>query len=233
MGQIKAPGRFHLQGWKGKIYARSWPQARGRRKSALQQAQIDRFGCLACLLKFPDGITRRQADTYAEDSGWYWRDVLHAAASGKLIRFQELKQIMTPTASVTRLTNQSIPSGADTPMSFTAEQWDNNNFWNVADPTKIVVKSGGLYLLGWNVFWTASLNAFRGSWFRVNGAGGQVVAREGKMTGAVTLARMQGTGLWYFENDDYFELICSTGNAGDTAQGHQVWIVAITPETIL
>jgi len=232
MAQVKSPGRFHLQGWKGKIYARKWPARNRRVKYDTQQAWIDRFGCLACILKYPDGITRRQADDYAEGSGWYWRDVLHAAASGKLIRFQELKQIMTPTASLSRLTNQSVPSGTATPIQFTAEQWDNNNFWVSSQNTRITVRSGGLYLLGYFGEWTQFLNGFRGMWFRLNGDNTKLFARIGEQVGAATLTREQASTIYYFNKDDYFELIASSGTAGEQIQVPQCWIVAITPETI-
>lgn len=61
-----------------------------------------------------------------------------------------------PSARVTRSTNQSIPDGANTPMSFNNEVLDNGDLFAFGSPTVLTVPTPGVYLITATVDWAIS-----------------------------------------------------------------------------
>jgi len=155
------------------------------------------------------------------------------AANGNLINFQGAAKITTPTFSINRNTNQALTINTVTPLQFTAEDWDNNNFWLSSDNTKVYFKSAGLYLLGYSALFNANVNVFRANSIRINGSGGKEIAHAQRPTGATSGVYNPGSAIWYFNANDYIQLLFFTAGNGDQAQCPQLWGVAITPEAII
>jgi len=164
--------RLMFKPHRGMVVAQKWPRKRGPNISPLQRAWVDRFSLLGCFLKNPDVGMYDAARDWAKGSGWYWRDVLTAAANGNLIEEEGEVKIVTPSCYITRVTNQALSAGILTPVSFTAETWDNNVFWSpTPNPTRVTVRAAGLYLLGCNAFFAAgAADAQRAMRLRINGA---------------------------------------------------------------
>lgn len=218
--------------WKDITVVQSWPRPRGRVKSARQQAWVDRFSLWACLTKSPDAQTYDQAKEWADDSGWFWRDVLTSALAGKLVETIGETRITTPTASLTRATNQTIASGADVVLTPTAEEWDNNTFWSAAvTPTRMIFRSPGLYLVGFTAVFTASQTRRVSAWMRANGT--RNLGRALVQTSSNGDVHLTGAAVYYFRAQEYLELLARTTFNNDTVQIAQWWTVAITPEAII
>jgi hypothetical protein len=71
-------------------------------------------------------------------------------------------------ARVYRSTAQTIPGSILTKLSFDVERWDVGDFWNAAEPTKLVVPVDGLYLFGAELEWDASATGNRFADFYLN-----------------------------------------------------------------
>ena len=62
---------------------------------------------------------------------------------------------------VTRTSNLSIPNGSETTITWTLERWDYDSMWASASPTRITLKSSGIYLIGANIVWAANATGER------------------------------------------------------------------------
>lgn len=74
-----------------------------------------------------------------------------------------------PMVRATRATNQSIPNNVDTPVSFSSTIFDTDTMWNIANPTRLTINTGGLYLLGVTGIMDPNATGIREYSFRVNG----------------------------------------------------------------
>lgn len=78
--------------------------------------------------------------------------------------------LMAIRASVQRSTNQSIPSGIPTVVSFNTEHYDTYDLWSIFLPTRFrVINAKGLYLVTACVQWEPDGNGFRRIFFRKDG----------------------------------------------------------------
>jgi len=76
-----------------------------------------------------------------------------------------------PKAKANRLTNQSIPSATWTSVSFTAEEFDTDNIFDLASPTQLVCKTAGYYLVGGGVYFSNNATGDRGARITKGGIG--------------------------------------------------------------
>lgn len=196
-----------------------------------QSAWVFDFTCIAQWTKRPDPRAFEQASYLTDDTGWYYRDMLHSAMSGKLIGALE-ERITTPTARVRRTTAQALVNGTALILTPNEKAWDNNFFWNPETlSTRLTVRSKGLYLVHSNVHFSGVTANNRWSGLKVNGA-----TEIGDMATPVSNnspPRHQVTELWYFDEMDYIEAWAYANAAGVTAQLAAFWILAITPESVL
>lgn len=96
--------------------------------------------------------------------------------------------VVIPGASVYATASQSLTSGAQTPVVFAFEFFDNGNLYTITDPTKITVKVPGVYhiILG-AAFDGSSATGSREVALDVNGLGGVLAdAHPGSTLSAVT-----------------------------------------------
>jgi len=145
---LKLKGRFVAKNQRGQVVIQKWPRKRGRRATTLQRAWRDKFQDVARVTKTPTAQDLDISTTIAKNSGWYYRDVLTAAAYGTLWRTKGEVIIKTPTVRVTQTGFTAIPTAAPTTLVPTSLIWDNNSFWDsITNPSRLTVKAGGLYLL--------------------------------------------------------------------------------------
>jgi len=84
-------------------------------------------------------------------------------------------------AYVYRLTDQSVGTGSATPVTWTAEYFDTDNYWTSG--TDITVPSTGYYLIGGSVYWAGDMSD-DWTWIgvRINGASKDQIAYESENT---------------------------------------------------
>lgn len=56
-----------------------------------------------------------------------------------------------PLLRIDRVTDQALTAGVVTTLSFTAEEFDTADMWNVGTPTDIIIPIAGLYLVGFQL----------------------------------------------------------------------------------
>jgi len=173
-----------------------------------------------------------QAQNLAKGTGWYYRDVLERGAAGKLIFEQEEHKITTPTAHFFSTTYTPVTQNQETYIATQASTWDNNSFRDAAFPTRMVAKAAGLYLCGADVYWPlasgANLEHYRLWVNRTYLIGGQTEPGNATANHEKNLL-----GLWYFHANDYLEASVLKNNSGNRAQLRNIWMVGITPESII
>lgn len=92
---------------------------------------------------------RQAIQTLAEDV-----DVDMATINGEISL-----ALNTPTVSLSRSSSQSIPTGTPTLIDWTDELYDNNAFFELADPTLITFQSTGIYWVTCTVAVAATVEA--------------------------------------------------------------------------
>lgn len=228
---VKSRHQSYPKTYKDRIIVQKWPKPRGNKKTELQQAWVNHFSCLADVFKDPEPLQYDMANILRPGSRWLPRDVFYAAASGQLIMGVGEIKINTPTASLTRTANVACANGADTVVTPTAIEWDNNQFWSsVTNPTRMTFKSPGLYLIGAELEFTAVAGGSRRAWIRLNGS--SFISRK-EVPGTSSGAQQIGpTRIYYFSKNDYIEVGYFQNSAGVNIKLNTLWCVAITPENV-
>jgi len=230
--QLKVRRRVIVKEHRGQVITQKWPRPRGKTQSQLQQAWVDAFSDRARTLKSVNPAMLTMAQNLAKGTGWYYRDVLETGSYGKLLIERDEYRVTTPTVSAFATASTLIPQNVATPLPLTAQYWDNNAFRDPANPTRLVVKSPGLYLCIGNVNWT-TLSGTTGhrQQLRVNNA---MTIVEIDTPGTQTLPYRQNLFMaWYFHADDYLELYVQKNNANNQARIDMLALVAITPEALI
>lgn len=229
---LKVRRRVMLASWKGNVYLRKWPRPRGKKKTPLQQAWVDRFSYLARALKSPLPQSLDAAQMWAKGTGWYYRDVLEVAAAGKLIRFNGEPRVTTPTARVYRNAAQAVTNGAGGYLTPDAMNWDNNVFWSpTVNPSRLTFKAPGLYLVGGHTYFNAITGGRRDMGLVVNRT--TWIVEDFRTPASATALTIPVVSLWYFHANDYLEAWQFVNANGVTARLGSLWAVAITPEGIV
>lgn len=229
---MKFRQRVVMKPHRGQTIVQKWPRKRGKPKSSLQQAWVDRFSLIGCLMKSPDAQTYDQAKDWAKGTGWFWRDVLTAAANGNLLIEPGALKVTTPTFFVSMQTPEVLAANIVETLEFDAFTWDNNVFWTPAvSTTRLVFRSPGLYLIGaYGLFDNTATDKSVDIRFRLNGVTDFPIARAQDITNNDVTP--QYITIWYFHQNDYLELRASSTLIA-TVLGAQAWGVAITPEALI
>ncbi|HWR66064.1 MAG TPA: hypothetical protein VN364_08090 [Bellilinea sp.] len=129
-------------------------------------------------------------------------------SSGNLPAWEE---ISLKTAQIKRTTNQNIPNGTDTVVTFTTEVIDTNGMVDLGTyNTRITVPASGIYL----VFGQANFASYAGTkHVKIKKNGGSTEDRtEIYPSNGVAL---NSIGLYQCIANDYFELMVHQGSGGD------------------
>ena len=252
---LRSRRRIHFRRKRGgDVYASSWPPLRGKKKTPLQKEWVDNFKFLAAAPKIADGCALAMATDQAKDTGYFWRDVVSSALSGKLLHYigsvesapplpflyreqvtkfyEGVPRVTTPAAGVTRVTNQNLGNNTWDSISWTAQTYNNNRWWSLTpNPTRLTAITSGLYMFG---AWALVLSNFSGygicRW-RKNGSTVLVEGGENINTGGDR--RLSLVWVDYLNAGDYVEFQCLANSAGRFVNPAGAWIVGITPEAVI
>jgi len=229
---LRARRLVHYRQTRGQLYAAKWPRKRGPATSVMQRAWIDQFTQLAKATKSAPGIEHDNAEMWTSGMGVYWRDIIHSAATGKLILSPGGMRVTTPTVMLQRLTNQAVAANTVVPISLVSKLWDNYTFWGMTvNPTRLTFKESGLYLFGASVIFTGANNSNgRALGYRVNGT--DYKAPIGFAPANAISKEITTSSLWFFNSGDYLEVFVYSGST-ETVQCTAFWAVAITPEAVV
>jgi len=191
-----------------------------------------KFACLAHWSKRPDPRAFNYAVDVSDDSGWYYRDVIHSAMEGKLLILGQGPRVTTPTVRVRREGAENLDAGTSKALTADVLVWDNNVFWNPqADSSRLTFRTAGVYLVGGSIQYNAVAAGRRDCTIRLNGTT-NIEDVYATPAGAIAFAFGNIT-LWYFNADDYIELMARSSVAGVTAVMRSFWALAITPEAVI
>jgi len=232
-GVLKAKQRIHYKAHRGQIVAQKWPRKRGSPTSPLQAAWVQRFKTYAQASKTPIPEDFCTASQLAKGTGWYYRDVLERAMSGKLFRDEGEVKITTPTVSVSYSLTQGLPGSPPLLLLIDTVQWDNNVFWDPLNPSRLTVLTTGLYLVMSTVRFDTIVSGERYLFQQIKLNGGDFVMSHSIASDSSHIWDNQFVGLWYFNANDYIEVYANRG--GGTGNGHlsNLTLLAITPESII
>jgi hypothetical protein len=93
--------------------------------------------------------------TYSTENGWE--------------QMPRMGAVTVPSAKIRRSTNQSIPNSAATIVSLDTADHNTDTMYSGATPTRLTIKTPGLYLVSANVEWAANAVGSRNAWIQVNG----------------------------------------------------------------
>lgn len=254
--QLKvARRRFYLRQYSEEVtYATAWPKSRGPAKSPNQKAWIEHFVKWSYYSKQPDPCAVATAETLAPETGYWPRDILHSAGSGKMIdhdpngdmdsplpflfkhppslKYEGKPRVITPTTSVRQVANFNNSPGGFRRVIPTDMSWDNNAFWNpTTNPERITFLAKGVYLV------MAEMLGYSG--------GGIDVYLELRLGETEVISSAHGTGngnfsavatilmAWPFEAGQYVTLWCANLPNGNHYRLKRWQIVAITPEGVI
>jgi len=205
------------------------PKPRNGNVAGPSEAQKLQFKCIARLSKAPDPYAFEWAHENAESQELFWRDIVEMAFYGTVRSPDDEAKIVTPTAKVTRLTNQTPASATDTAIIFTAQVWDNNNFWDSGvNPSRLTALTPGLYLIGGCLNWPQGSGAERIARIRKNGSTQLTAANAVYSGGSHGFKNVMV--IEYLNSGDYVELIDWDNSSNRNVQAVSFWIIGITPE---
>lgn len=229
---MKFRQRVVMKPHRGQTVVQKWPRKRGKPKSALQQAWVDRFKLVGCLMKSPDAQTYDQAKEWAKGTGWFWRDVLTAAANGNLLIEPGALKVTTPTFYVQQTIANPLVANTPEIVNFDTFRWDNNVFWTpTVAPSKVVFRAPGLYLIGsYALFDNTATDKSVDTWMRLNGTDLFPQSRAQDISNNDITPQFMT--IWYFHEGDYIELRVQSTFATSVLVSN-MWGVAITPEALI
>jgi len=222
-------GVFYKRDKAGGLIVQNKP--RPHKPSPVENAWIQQFSCIANFTKAPWSGDFNNSTDLQDQTGWYWRDVLHSAISGKLLG-DPAKRVTTPTARVFRSGMEALTSGVVKVLTPNDRVWDNNFFWDEsANQSRLTVRSSGVYLIGAQVEFTNISGGRRVVQLIVNGSA--IVGDQSVTQANANLARLTPVTLWAFNEGDYVEAAAFANVASVQAELEAFWILAITPEGVL
>jgi len=230
---MKMRGRAVPRESRGQIIVQKWPEKRGPEKTPVQQAWVDRFKCVASVMKHPTAQTWNFAGNYTGNSRWFIRDLFYAGAAGKLIQIEGETRITTPTVAVNRNSTETLTINIVKTLTPNTLEWDNNQFWNPSvNPSRITFKSPGLYLIMADLWMPveSGTNALLG---RLLHQGGHFIA-SGQWTQVANLPVVFSmSAVWYFHANETMQVTLQKNNANNQAAVSHLTVLGITPESIL
>jgi len=234
--------RALMKDHRGQVTIQKWPRERGKQKTPLQQAWVDRFSCLARELKSPFPWMLDEANNWAksqdpayggprQSTGWYYRDILERAAAGKFVTFRGEVSVRTPTCGLVRTANESWTPAQFKAVTLDDAIWDNNGFWNqTLNPTRMTMRAPGLYYVTATMVLKSNNAGNMSAELKVNGGDPFAASKVDKNN---DFTFVNASGIYYFHAGDYVE--CWLFNSANTANYRcvQFAAVAITPEALV
>jgi len=231
-GKPRAPKGFYFSHWKGQLLLKKRPVINPKKFTDVQRAWVEHFKTFACWSKQPDPRAYNYAHDNAAKTGWYYRDVLERAFSGKLLMTEGEIKITVPTARVKRTSSEALTNNVAKYLTPNASVWDNNVFWNTSvNPSRLTFRTPGLYLVGTEAFFNAVTGGTRGIVLLVNRT--DTILQHYELAASATNMVLPGMTLWYFHQNDYLEASAYANANGVTVVLDSLWAVAITPEAII
>jgi len=138
----------------------------------------------------------------------------------------------TPTARVNRSSYQALTSGVGLYLIADTKVWDNNVFWNAANPGRLTIRAPGLYLIGFNASYAGNAT-FRSKRFYIKLNGSSNIYQAQEFQGSNNAVHFMPSGIWYFHANDYIELWTHPGTVAGTIQLAAFYALAITPEALI
>lgn len=122
-----------------------------------------------------------------------------------------VRESMALGAGVYRDSFQMIPDRVFTPVEFSGARFDSDRCWDAGSPTRLTVRTGGVYVLYGFVTWTynSTANSMRYLSIRLNGV--RHIAMEGVGVagfdaGLASGPHMNVAGVFWLNEGDYIEL---------------------------
>jgi len=251
---VKTRGFIVHQNYKGKRpYVQKWPKRRGPQKKPQVKVWIEHFAKWSNWSKQPDPCAVATAADLVPGSGYWTRDVIHRAGSGKINhhrpnvplssplpylflhppskRYEGPPKVITPTTLLHRAAGQFITTGGFRDVIPDVKTWDNNAFWDPAShPERLTFRADGLYFIYANLQFTG------GSGYGVHA---HFEDQAATWFGATNGQNVGGWEAWinpffiyYFYAGQYVSLKTIVG-ANCTYNLKELGVMAITPETLI
>jgi len=252
---VKTRGFIVHKNYKGKQpYVQKWPKRRGPQKNPKVKVWIEHFSKWADWSKQPDPCAVATAKDLVPTTGYWTRDVIHRAGSGKINhhrpkvplssplpylflhppskRYEGPPRVITPTVFLKRTTDQNMVANVSAPLEFTSKVWDNNAFWDMAShPERITFRADGIYLLMAEVkSVTGSGNYRTAAWLHQNG---DVLAFDEQQNPLGFGSTMHVIVPYFFYAGEYCELWGFSNGSSDKFKVNWASVMAITPEGVL
>jgi len=229
---VKSRFRSYPKSHRGDTVIQKWPAKRGKQKTENQQAWVDHFACIANTFKTPFPPQYDFAKKHIPNSRWFVRDMFYAGANGDLIGTEGERKIITPTCRVKMAATVALTSGVQKTLQPSGVDWDNNQFWNpTTNPTRITIKSAGMYMVYARVAFNAVNGSFRDVGIKLNGTTLLAIPRLWPNTANGLVG--EAFDVWYFHANDYIEFVAQANTTTVTAQLQAGVVVAITPESVV
>jgi hypothetical protein len=251
---VKTRGFIVHKNYKGKRpYVQKWPKRRGSPKSPRVKVWIEHFSRWADWSKQPDPCAVATAKDLVPTTGYWTRDVIHRAGSGKINnhrpkvplssplpylflhppskRYEGPPKVITPTVKLRNSGSVPIASGGFHDVVPNAKSWDNNAFWDPATHPEIVTfRADGLYFFYANIQYTGGSNY---------GVHAHFEDQDGNWYGAVNGGANNGfeawigpIGFYYFYAGQTLKIRSVVGSS--CSYNLKEWgVMAITPEGLL
>ncbi len=240
----------------GEPYASAWPPLRGKKKTPGQQAWVDHFKFLASAPKLADACALDASTELAKDTGYFYRDVISSALTGKLLyykgsqitdpplprvysdqvtkTYEGAPRVTTPTSSI--YSDAYTPCAVDTWVDAIANhaRWDNNAFWSATThPERLTARSSGVYLVIANL--ETQVAGEYGYASRIIGSDGTIWAREDWATRTAPTQQPANnmSALVYLNAGDYLTVQANFSGPGNGVMINHFALVGITPESII
>jgi len=222
---------YHLSAYRGDI-VRIQKNPRSHKASFAESLTVCGFANAARYSKIPAPSQFNAANELVPDTGWYWRDAIHAGMFGKLYAGERGLKITTPTVFLQGPTPNALASGVAEALTQELTKWDNNYFWDpTIHQTRMTFRAPGLYLVGAQVHYNAVSGSYRTTFLRLNGT--TTIATSRQNVPSANSAYGQPFVLWYFESGDYLELMAQSNVAGVSADTEAWWAMAMSPEQVI
>lgn len=99
-------------------------------------------------------------------------------------------------------------------VSWTGENFDTDNMWNIGNPTRITIMTAGLYLVTAYVGWSSgTAGSYRHAGIYVNNNTGLIVSVLTVPAATAGITTVSLAGLYLFTASDYMQLKLQSGEA--------------------
>lgn len=175
----------------------------------------DNDGCVTCA----DSSTVANTASFADEAG-YLTDMtalqaqeLTGGGNTTLHSHPAAPELTSKGARVYANANQIIPNGGDgTKLSFSTVRWDTDGLFDIADPTKLTIKTDGVYIITALIEWATSANGVRYVDILLNNT--DYIGIESRQ-GASAAIYMHATSIYTLKAGDYIEVLVFQNSGGN------------------